>query len=251
MASLRPLVAGNWKMHGTRAALAELRILRDAVAAGELGSADLLVCPPFTLLMAAADLCAGTALLIGGQDCDPEPSGAATGDISAEMVRDAGAGFVIVGHSERRSLHRESDAVVRTKVAAARRAGLLPILCVGETRSERDAGRADEVIGRQLAGSLPDGLPAEGFVVAYEPVWAVGTGVTPTAADIAEVHGFIRRRLGGLLAADAGGTRLLYGGSVKAGNAAEVAAVPDVNGVLVGGASLRAADFLRVAAAFR
>jgi triosephosphate isomerase len=191
----------------------------------------------------------GTALAVGGQDCHPDPSGARTGDVSAEMLADAGATYVIVGHSERRADHGETDALVRSKAAAARRAGLTAIICVGETRAEREGGRALDVVAGQIRGSLPDGASAQSMVLAYEPVWAIGTGLTPTPDDVAEVHGLIRRELGPL-AAEPAGVRILYGGSVKPSNARELLSVPNVNGALVGGASLVAKDFLAIAEAY-
>ncbi len=249
MATLRPLLAGNWKMNGTRASLSEIAALRDDVAAGRTRGTDVLICPPFTLIMAAADLCAGSSLAIGGQDCDAQPGGAATGDISAEMLKDAGAGAVIVGHSERRTLHGEADALVRTKAEAAARAGLMAIVCVGETRAERDRGETLRVIGRQIDESVPPSATARSIALAYEPVWAIGTGLTPSQADIAEVHGFMRRRLQALIGAEGSGVRLLYGGSVKPDNAKEVWSIDHVDGVLVGGASLLEEDFLGIATA--
>ncbi len=246
----RPLVAGNWKMHGVMASAAELvKIIQGA--GGLAAKVDLLVCPPATLVQAFAVAAAGSKVAIGGQDCHAEPMGAFTGDIAAEMLRDAGASAVIVGHSERRAYHKETDADVREKALAARRAGLLAIVCVGETKDERGAGRTLDVVGAQLAGSLPDGATAETMVVAYEPVWAIGTGVTPTVADVTQVHGFIRKRLAARYGAAADGMRILYGGSVKPANAGELLAVADVDGALVGGASLKANDFLGIAAAYR
>ncbi len=190
---------------------------------------------------------AGSPLLIGGQDCHAEASGAFTGDLSAEMLKDAGATAVIVGHSERRAYHQETDAEVRAKALAARRAGLMAIVCVGETRAERDGGRALAVVRGQIDGSLPDGATAENLVVAYEPVWAIGTGLTPTPADVAEMHGLIRERLAARFGAGGQGMRILYGGSVKPSNAKELMAVANVDGALVGGASLKAAEFLAIA----
>jgi len=209
---------------------------------------DLMVCPPATLVMRFVEA-AGGAIAIGGQDCHAEPSGAFTGDISAEMLADAGAVAAIVGHSERRALNGETDADVRGKAKAAWRAGLAAILCVGETRAERGAGRALAVVDAQLAGSVPDGATVENLVLAYEPIWAIGTGVTPTAADVAEVHGFIRDRLAARFAAAGQGMRILYGGSVKPANARELMAVANVNGGLIGGASLKAEEFLAIAGA--
>jgi triosephosphate isomerase len=245
----RPLVAGNWKMNGLTTSLAELdRMI--AVAPRLAPKVDLMVCLPATLMAACAARAAGSALAIGGQDCHAEASGAFTGDISAEMLKDAGASAVIVGHSERRSLHHESDADVRAKALAARRAGLMAVVCVGESRDERVAGRTLDVVGAQIAGSLPDGTAAQTLVVAYEPVWAIGTGLTPTPADVAEVHGFIRGKLVKRFGAAGEGMRILYGGSVKPSNAKELMAVADVDGALVGGASLKADEFLAIAGVY-
>ncbi len=243
----RKLVAGNWKMNGLGAQMAEL----DALIAGtHQAGCDLLVCPPATLIAKFAWRVGDSAVAIGGQDCHPAESGAHTGDIAAEMLADAGASHVIVGHSERRADHAEDDALVRAKAEAARRAGLVAIVCVGETEAERDGGQALDVVGRQLAGSVPDGAGPDTTVVAYEPVWAIGTGRTPSADDIAEMHGHMRRLLAGRFGGDAAaGMRLLYGGSVKPGNAAEIFALGDVDGALVGGASLKADDFLGIIAA--
>jgi triosephosphate isomerase len=242
----RPLVAGNWKMNGLTTSLAELD--RMIAAAPRLApKVDLMVCPPATLVAACAARAAGSPLAIGGQDCHAEASGAFTGDISAEMLKDAGAAAVIVGHSERRSLHKETDSDVRAKALAARRAGLMAVVCVGESRDERVAGRTLDVVGTQIAGSLPDGATAQTLVVAYEPVWAIGTGLTPTPADVAEVHGFIRGKLVKRFGAAGEGMRILYGGSVKPSNAKELMAVADVDGALVGGASLKADEFLAIA----
>ncbi|MBP2151913.1 triose-phosphate isomerase [Xanthobacter flavus] len=245
-AERRPLIAGNWKMNGLRAAKSELR----AVAAGLAGiSAETMICPPFTLIGAFASDVAGTQLMIGGQDCHPAESGAHTGDISAEMLRDAGAVAVILGHSERRIDHQEGDAIIKAKVKAAWRAGLLPVVCVGETLVERDAGEACAVVTRQVRQSVPEGATAANLVIAYEPIWAIGTGRTPTTDDVAEVHGAIRHILTERFGAEANGIRILYGGSVKPDNAAALLAVSDVDGALVGGASLKAADFLAIARA--
>lgn len=246
--ALRPLIAGNWKMNGLQESVAELAGMIEG--AGALSARmDLLVCPPATLIASFVVRASGSAVAIGGQDCHAEPAGAFTGDISAEMLRDAGASAVIVGHSERRNYHRETDAEVRAKALAARRAGLTAIVCVGETRAEREAGRTIAVVGGQLAGSLPDGAAAGNLVVAYEPVWAIGTGLTPTTADVAEVHAFIRERLRARYGESGQGMRILYGGSVKPSNAAELLGVANVNGALVGGASLKAVDFLGIARA--
>jgi triosephosphate isomerase len=243
----RPLIAGNWKMNGLRASMAEFEAM--IAGAGSVGAkADLLVCPPATLLAAFAEKARGSKMTVGAQDCHPKPSGAHTGDISAEMLADAGASAVIVGHSERRADHGETDVLVRQKAEAAWRAGLVAIVCIGETQDHRDAGQTLEVCGGQLAGSLPDGATSVNIVVAYEPVWAIGTGRTPTTADVEQVHHFIRDRLTERFKAEGGRIRILYGGSVKPSNAAELMAVPNVNGALVGGASLKAADFLAIAA---
>ncbi|PWB64806.1 MAG: triose-phosphate isomerase [Bradyrhizobiaceae bacterium] len=246
----RPLVAGNWKMNGSKASAAELgKILQGA---GETaGKVDLMVCPPATLILAFAAATRDSPVQIGGQDCHAEPAGAFTGDISAEMLADAGAVAAIVGHSERRTYHKETDAEVRAKARAALRAGLTAIVCIGETREEREAHKTLDVVALQLDGSLPDGATAANVVVAYEPVWAIGTGLTPTPADVADVHGFIRRRLAERFGAEGEGIRILYGGSVKPANAKELMAVAEVNGALVGGASLKADDFLGIAAAYR
>jgi triosephosphate isomerase len=246
-AQRRPLVAGNWKMNA--AASAEFAKMVDG--ARGLTAIDVLVCPPATLIAELAAAARGSPMRIGGQDCHAEPAGAFTGDLSAELLKGAGASAVIVGHSERRTYHRETDADVRAKALAARRAGLLAIVCVGETRAEREAGRALEVVGKQLDGSLPDGATAENLVVAYEPVWAIGTGLTPTPADVAEMHGFIRRRLTERFATSGEGIRILYGGSVKSSNAKELMGVADVDGALIGGASLKADEFLAIAGVYR
>ncbi len=242
----RPLVAGNWKMNGHRAASAEL----DALIAAGRPDADVLLCPPFTLVASFAERASGSHVAIGGQDCHAAASGAHTGDISAEMLADAGASAVIVGHSERRADHGEDDSTVRAKAEAAWRAGLTAIVCVGETEAERDAGRTLAVVGAQLAGSVPDAASAANLVVAYEPVWAIGTGRTPVTSEIAEVHDALRASLASRFGADvADGVRLLYGGSVKPANAAEILALENVDGGLVGGASLKASDFLGIIAA--
>ena len=241
MPERKRLVAGNWKMNMLRAEglRTGLRIAERARRAASLRRAG---CPPFTLVPAIAEALAGSGVAVGGQDCHAEPAGAYTGYISAEMLKDAGCSHVIVGHSERRHGCGETDADVRAKTAAAWRAGLVAIVCVGETRAEREAGRALEVVAAQLAGSIPDGADAARLVVAYEPVWAIGTGMTPTTADIAEIHAAIRGRI-------PAGTRILYGGSVNPKNAAEILALDEVDGALVGGASLKADDFWAIAKA--
>jgi triosephosphate isomerase len=246
--AFRPLIAGNWKMNGLKASMAEFEAML-AGAAGLAAKADLLVCPPATLLAAFADKARGSnTLRVGAQDCHPNRSGAHTGDVSAEMLADAGASAVIVGHSERRADHGETDALVRQKAEAAWRAGLVAIVCIGETQGHRDAGQTLQICGSQLSGSLPEGATAANLVVAYEPVWAIGTGRTPTTTDVEQVHHFIRDRLNQRFKAEGAGMRILYGGSVKPSNAAELMAVANVNGALVGGASLKAADFLAIAA---
>ncbi|MBY0295893.1 MAG: triose-phosphate isomerase [Methylobacterium sp.] len=246
----RPLVAGNWKMNGTRASRAVLEAIRDGLDPALARRIDVLVCPPATLVGAFAEAAQGSPIRIGGQDVHPKASGAHTGCIAAEMLADLGATHTIVGHSERRADQHESDAEVRAKALAAHRAGLVAIICVGETREEREAGRTLDVVRGQLAGSLPDGATAADTVIAYEPVWAIGTGLTPTTDDVAEVHGLIRSELEARLGPEGRGLRILYGGSVKPSNAAELMAVANVDGALVGGASLKAEDFLGIAAAY-
>jgi triosephosphate isomerase len=251
--AIRPLIAGNWKMNGLKASLAEFEAMI-AGAGSVIAKADLLVCPPVTLLATFAEKTGGIlpadqkALALGAQDCHPKASGAHTGDISAEMLADAGASFVIVGHSERRADHGETDALVRQKAEAAWRAGLVAIICIGETQAHRDAGQTLHICSGQLSGSLPDGATAANLVVAYEPVWAIGTGLTPTVADVEQVHKFIRGNLISRFKEEGAAIRILYGGSVKPSNAQELMAVANVNGALVGGASLKAADFLAIAA---
>jgi triosephosphate isomerase (TIM) len=245
--AIRPLVAGNWKMHGVGSSLGELRSLLEHLARRAVLEADAMVCPPATLISRAHGVLAGSSVALGAQDCDPLASGAHTGDISAEMLKDAGASAVIVGHSERRTDHGETDTLVNAKAKAAHRAGLVAIVCVGETEAERRAGATLEIVRRQIGGSVPQSSRAENTVIAYEPVWAIGTGLTPTLADVAEVHGFIRSKLEGLLGErESGHMRILYGGSVKPANAGELLFVPDVNGALVGGASLKAEDFYAI-----
>ncbi|MGL6210785.1 MAG: triose-phosphate isomerase [Paracoccaceae bacterium] len=239
---MRKLAAGNWKMNGLQASLSEIAAL---TAAHPAPKCEMLLCPPATLLAGVAAV-AGAGLVLGGQDCHAKASGAHTGDISAAMLKDAGAAYVIVGHSERRTDHGETDADVLAKAQAALAAGLTPVVCIGETEAERDAGATLPVVARQLAGSVPDTTL---IVVAYEPVWAIGTGRTPSLAEIAEVHAFLRAELVTRFGDDANGIRLLYGGSVKPSNATEIFALPHVDGALVGGASLKAADFGAIVAA--
>ena len=247
-AAIRPLIAGNWKMNGLKAAIAELEAMMGG-AVKLAAKTDLLVCPPATLVAAFADKAMGSKTLsIGAQDCHTRASGAHTGDLSAEMLADAGAKAVIVGHSERRADHGETDALVRKKAEAVWRAGLTAIVCVGETRAQRDAGKTLDICHAQLGGSLPDGSTSGNLVVAYEPVWAIGTGLTPTVEDVEQVHRFVRETLTHRFKVEGERIRILYGGSVKPSNAAELLGVANVNGALVGGASLKAADFLAIAA---
>jgi triosephosphate isomerase (TIM) len=241
-----PLIAGNWKMHGLKSSIGELQKI--IAGAKTLPEVDLMVCPPATLIAQFSAAAAGSRVAIGGQDCHPQKSGAFTGDISAEMLKDAGAAAVIVGHSERRQYHGETDATVRAKAEAAQRAGLLPIICVGETRGQREAGETLAVITAQLDGSLPD---VADFAIAYEPIWAIGSGQTPRPEDVADVHGAIRDRLRSRYGERADRVRLLYGGSVTPANARELLAADNVDGALVGGASLKADEFLAIAAVYR
>ena len=236
----RKLAAGNWKMNGTLAALAEI----DAILAQPAGC-DVLICPPAVLVQAVA----AKGIATGGQDCHAKASGAHTGDIAAQQLKDVGASHVILGHSERRTDHAETDAQVAAKAVAAHEAGLVAVICVGETEAQRDAGQTLDVISAQLAGSVPDCATAANTVIAYEPVWAIGTGLTPTVEDITEAHRHIRTELKTLLGDEADKMRLLYGGSVKPGNATELLSIENVDGALVGGASLKAVDFLAIAAA--
>jgi len=242
---MRMLLAGNWKMNGLKAALAEIRALKRGLA-DEAPRGDVLVCPPATLIADAVKAAEGGAIAIGGQDCHALASGAFTGDISAEMLRDAGATAVIVGHSERRQYHGETNVIVAGKVRAARRAGLTAILCVGESDKERDAGHALRVVTEQLEASIPAELDGTNLIIAYEPIWAIGTGKIPQIADITQMHETIRAVLKARFGAQGTETRILYGGSVKPDNAADILAVPNVDGALIGGASLKAADFLAI-----
>jgi len=246
MTKLRHLVAGNWKMNGSRAMAAQL--IADLKTQGGAVAADLLVCPPFPYLIHAAEFVMGSNIALGAQDCAPQESGAHTGDVAAAMLKDCGCTHVILGHSERRTDHGESSAQVAAKAKAAQAAGLVAIVCVGETDSQRDAGETLKVVESQIVNSIPQGSTPSNLVVAYEPVWAIGTGRTPTAGDVEVVHRHIRKLVVGGVK-DGQGVRILYGGSVKPANAAELMAVPEVNGALVGGASLKAADFLGIAAA--
>jgi triosephosphate isomerase len=246
---MRPLVAGNWKMNGLAAGLSELVSLKAALAANP-PACEVLVCPPFTLVAQAAWAVKG-AFALGGQDCSPQDGGAFTGDISAAMLKDAGASYAILGHSERRQYHAERDADIAAKTRAAWRAGLSAIICVGETESQRDAGNAQDICAVQLEASVPDGATPENTAIAYEPVWAIGTGKTPTSADIASMHAHIRSCLVRRLGEGARGMRILYGGSVKPDNAAEILNLPEVGGALVGGASLKSSDFLSIITAVK
>lgn len=246
----RPLAAGNWKMNGLKSSLSEIEKL--VAYAGTVGdmACDILVCPPATLVMAAAGTAKGSAVAIGAQDCHAAISGAHTGDVSPEMLKDAGCSYVIVGHSERRADHGEQNADVNAKAGAALRAGLTPIICVGETEAERDQGKTLAVVDQQTKLSIPQAAQADAIVIAYEPVWAIGTGRTPTLDEVVEVHGAIRKILLERFGAEGNGVRILYGGSVKPSNAVELMAVDNVNGALVGGASLKADDFQGIIAAF-
>jgi triosephosphate isomerase len=245
--SRRPLIAGNWKMNGLRAdGLALAKAVAEGATQAGWNDRDVLVCPPATLVLAVADAVKGSGVLVGGENCHAKASGAHTGEIAAEMLRDCGATYVIVGHSERRADCGETDAIVAAKAEAAWRAGLVPIVCIGETLAEREAGKTLAVLETQLKGSVPAGATAAKLVVAYEPVWAIGTGKTPTTPEVAAAHAHIRKVLGGLTG-EAAQVRLLYGGSVKASNAAELLAAGDVDGALIGGASLKADEFLAIA----
>jgi triosephosphate isomerase len=248
--ALKPLVAGNWKMHGRRPDLAQLAAVCDGVAAGKAEVAEIVICPPATLIAPAVEAARGV-IGIGGQNCHTDAEGAHTGDVSAEMLADLGATYVILGHSERRTGHNETNPLVRAKVQAAWRAGLAAIVCIGETLAERKEGQTIEVVGWQLRESLPDGAKPSNLAIAYEPVWAIGSGLTPSPGDVAAVHDSIRDSLLRRHGADASGIRILYGGSVKPDNAGSLLTADNVNGALVGGASLKADDFLRIAAVYK
>jgi len=245
----RPMVAGNWKMNGSIAMLKEPRLLAGMLKDVKL-HCDVMVCPPDVLIRRIKSVLKGSKIRVGGQDCHWDASGAHTGDTSAEMLKEAGCTAVIVGHSERRTNHGETDAMVAKKARAAHRAGIKAIICIGETLDERKGGKTLEVVSSQLKGSLPEGVTAENTVIAYEPVWAIGTGLTPTTAEVAEVHTHIRKELEKLAVGEGAAVRILYGGSVKPSNAAELMAAANVNGALVGGASLKAADFLGIIKAY-
>ena len=247
--TITPLIAGNWKMNGLRASLDELTALAGMLTTGEAPRALVVVCPPATMLAAVARQGASAGILAGGQDCHAAGSGAHTGDIGAPMLADAGAQYVIVGHSERRAAYRETDAMVRAKAEAAIGAGLKPIICVGETEAERDAGKADAVVATQLAASIPDAAGHNEMIIAYEPIWAIGTGRTPSNDDIAQMHAGIRRQLVDRFGDTGTSMRILYGGSLKPQNAREILQIDNVNGGLVGGASLLAKDFYTIISA--
>lgn len=241
----RPLVAGNWKMNGSVAILKEPRLLAGMLKDVKL-KCEVMVCPPAIIARRVKSVLKGSKIRMGGQDCHWDAAGAHTGDISAEMLKEAGASAVIVGHSERRTNHGETDAMVAKKAKAAHRAGLAAIICIGETLEERKSGQTLAVLTRQVRGSVPEGATAANTVIAYEPVWAIGTGLTPTVAEVAEAHAHIRTELADVMGAEGAGTRILYGGSVKPSNAAELMGTANVNGALVGGASLKASDFLGI-----
>ena len=245
-----PLVAGNWKMNGTRASLDQIKAMAEGVKGALSGKVETLICPPATLLYVATALCDDSPLKIGAQDCHEKASGAHTGDISAEMIADCFGTHVIVGHSERRMDHGESDALVRAKAGIAHENDLVAIVCIGETGEERKAGKTLDVLKTQLAGSVPDGATAANTVIAYEPVWAIGTGLTPTAADVEKAHAFMRAELIARFAGEGAGMRILYGGSVKPGNAQELMGIANVDGALIGGASLKSDDFLAIYRAY-
>lgn len=245
--TITPLIAGNWKMNGlVKPGLAQIEALTKLTARKRGIKADILLCVPFTMLPAACDQLKRNRIAVGGQDCHASPSGAHTGDISAEMLADIGCKYVICGHSERRADHHETDKAVRRKAEAAHRAGLTAIICVGETLEQREVGEAEKVVGAQLTGSLPRSSSSADTVIAYEPVWAIGTGMTPTVDDVAAMHDYIRARLRRRLHQEGAKVRILYGGSVKPDNAADLLAVSNVNGALVGGASLKATDFFGI-----
>ena len=247
--NITPLIAGNWKMNGLRASIVEIEKLASKLTAGGPPKCTVAICPPATLINAVNRVAAPAGIVLGGQDCHPAAAGAHTGDLSAPMLADAGAQLVIVGHSERRADHGETDDLVRQKAIAALAAGLTPIICIGETRAQREAGQADSVCSAQLLGSIPDQAADDDVVIAYEPVWAIGTGLTPTSADIAQMHNSLRQQLISRFGERGASFRILYGGSLKPGNAQEILAIPDVNGGLVGGASLLADDFAAIISA--
>lgn len=248
--NIKPLVAGNWKMNGFRNSVSELGEMAKGYDYAMRNRLDMLVCVPATLIMTSAVVCLGTRVHVGGQDCHQNQVGAHTGDISAEMIADCGGTAVIVGHSERRTDHGETNEIVKAKAEAGLRAGLLTIVCIGETEAQRKAGETLDVLKNQLEGSMPAEATAETVVVAYEPVWAIGTGLVPSVDDVTEAHAFMREYLNASLGSEGERMRLLYGGSVKAANAEELMGVANVDGALVGGASLKAQDFLGICAAY-
>lgn len=248
---IKPLVAGNWKMNGVVASLGELRQIANGFMSGLDADCDALICVPDTLLSRAVDIVENSPVKVGGQDCHTKDSGAHTGDTSSAMLKDAGASHVIVGHSERRIDHKENDATVAAKAEAAWRAGLVAIICIGETEAERKGGVTNLVLSTQMKGSIPAGVNAENSIIAYEPVWAIGTGLTPTVADVEDAHAHIRAELAALGVSGSGKMRILYGGSVKPSNAKELLSINNVDGALVGGASLKSADFLGICDAYR
>ncbi len=247
--SPKPLVAGNWKMNGTSAMMREPRLLA-AMMRGVKLKCDVLICPPATLASRVRKVMAGSKIKVGGQDCHAAVSGAHTGDISADMLKDAGCTTVIVGHSERRTNHKETDALVASKAAAAHKAGLIAIICIGETLDQRKGNETLTVLSAQLKGSIPAGSTAANTVIAYEPVWAIGTGLTASVAEVAEAHTHIRSEIAKIMGDEGPKTRILYGGSVKPSNASELMGAANVNGALVGGASLKAADFIGIIKAY-
>jgi triosephosphate isomerase len=242
----KPYIIGNWKMNGLKASAKEIRQLANAAKKAKRVKADMMICPPATIISTLRDAARGSRIQIGGQNCHINQSGANTGDISAEMIKDLGAKAVIVGHSERRADHGETDAIVRAKAESALKNGLQAIICIGETEAEKDAGKTLRVVGKQLKGSIPDGVTSKSVIVAYEPVWAIGTGRTPTNAEILTIHAYIRKKLLDRFGDDGSQFRILYGGSMKPSNAAEILALANVNGGLVGGASLKAKDFFAI-----
>jgi triosephosphate isomerase (TIM) len=247
--TIRPMVAGNWKMNGTTASLKEPRLLAGMLRDVKL-KCDVIVCPPATLIRRVKSVMRGSKIRLGGQDCHAATSGAHTGDISAYMLKDAGAVTVIVGHSERRTNHKETDSMVAAKAVSVHKAGLAAIICIGETLDERKGGKTLSVLSAQLKGSVPQGCAAANTVIAYEPVWAIGTGLTPTVEEIAEAHAHIRAELAKVMGEEGSGTRILYGGSVKPSNAGQLMSIANVNGALVGGASLKAVDFIGILKAY-
>ena len=242
---LKPLIAGNWKMNGVTASILQAELLIQGLSDSEV-DCEILICPPATLVDSLARTCKGSFVKIGGQDCHSNMSGAHTGDLSAEMFADLGASHIIVGHSERRTDHAETSVIVKAKAEAVLSAGLVPVICVGETLEQRKAGQTLSVLDEQISNSIPTGVDGNAFVIAYEPVWAIGTGLVPENSDINDAHNFMRSKLADLGVANSNAVKLLYGGSVKPSNAAEILKITNVNGALVGGASLKAEDFLGI-----